>query len=70
MDLTSESEEAKKRNFINRLFGIVNFLEETKVGITLDGVVSVGNHACERVADVATRDNGRRFLHIPCQQDE
>ena len=64
--LTSESEEAKECNLVDRLFGVVNLLKETKVGITFDGVVPVGNHTCESVTDVSTRDNGYSFLHIPC----
>jgi hypothetical protein len=70
MKSTSESEEAKEGHFIDLLFGVMNLLEETEMGITLDGVIAVGNHAGEGIGDIATLDNSRCLLHVPCQQNE
>lgn len=37
------------------------------MGVTLDGVVSIGDHASKSITDVATLDDGRGLFHIPCE---
>jgi len=48
----------------------VDLFEETEMSVTLDGVVSVGNHTSERITDVATLDNGNGLLDVPRQQNK
>lgn len=40
------------------------------MGITLDGVVSVGDHAGKGITDIATLDDSRGLLHVPCQENK
>lgn len=62
---TSEGEEAKEGDFIDLLFRVMDLFEETEMGVTLDGVVTVGNHAGKRITNITTLDNGNGFLDVP-----
>jgi len=67
---TSESKETKERDLVDCLFGVVDLLEETEMGVTLDGVVPIGDHTGESVTDITTLNDSRSLFDVPSKENK